>query len=98
MFWRKKHKCDVDNSIEQNKDNKKILENRIIELAELLGNTKKLVAKNFISGLFKGFGISIGFSLLSAVLIYILQKIIRLNIPIISEYITDIIDIVEKNR
>lgn len=77
---------------------KKSAENIVIELAELLGNTKKLFIKNFFSGLFKGFGISIGFSIFSAVIIYSMQKIIRLNIPIISEYITDIVDIVEKNR
>jgi len=98
LFEKRKHKNDVDSNINEYKENKKVLENRVIELAELLGNTKKLILKNFISGVFKGFGISIGFSLFSAALIYLLQKIIRLNIPIISEYIMDIIDIVEKNH
>ena len=78
--------------------NKNIEENNILELSEVLGNTKKLFVKNFFSGIIKGIGIGIGFSILSAILIYILQKIIRLNIPVISEYIADIIDIVQKNR
>ena len=78
--------------------NKNIEENNILELSEVLGNTKKLLVKNFFSGIIKGIGIGIGFSILSAILIYILQKIIRLNIPVISEYIADIIDIVQKNR
>ena len=77
---------------------KKIKEYNILELSEVLGNTKKLFVKNFFSGIIKGIGIGIGFSILSAILIYILQKIIRLNIPVISEYIADIIDIVQKNR
>lgn len=78
--------------------NKNIEQNNILELSEVLGNTKKLLVKNFFSGIIKGIGIGIGFSILSAILIYILQKIIRLNIPVISEYIADIIDIVQKNR
>ena len=96
MFKRKRFKETVDKQIE--KINNNMVENHILEISELCGGTKKLLLKNFLSGIVKGFGISIGFSLFSAVIIYILQKIIRLNIPIISEYITDIVDIVEKNR
>ena len=92
MFKRKKIKNCID------KLNSNMVENHILELSELCGGTKRFLLKNFLSGIVKGFGISIGFSLFSAVIIYILQRIIRLNIPIISEYITDIVDIVEKNR
>ena len=53
---------------------------------------------DFISGVVKGIGISVGFSLFSAIIVFVLQRIIRLNIPVISEYIMDIVDIVEKNR
>lgn len=80
------------------KINKTIERNNILELAEILGNTKKMLVKNFFSGIAKGVGIGIGFSLLTAVLVYLLQRIIRLNIPIISEYITDIVEIVENNK
>lgn len=72
--------------------------NRILELAELLDNKKKLFVRNFMSGIFKGIGIGIGFSILTAVLVYILQKIVKLNIPIISEYIVDIIEIVKNAK
>ena len=96
MIRRKKFKESLDKQI--NKINNNMVENHILELSELCGGTRKLLFKNFLSGIVKGFGISIGFSLFSAVIIYILQKIIRLNIPVISEYITDIVDIVEKNR
>lgn len=80
------------------KINKTLEKNNLLELSEILGNTKKMLVKNFFSGISKGLGIGIGVSLLTAVLIYFLQKIIRLNIPIISEYITDIVEIVENNK
>lgn len=67
----------------------------IFELMELLGNKRKMFVRNFIAGISKGIGIGIGFTLLSAILIIILQKIVTLNLPIIGGYISDIVDIVE---
>lgn len=78
--------------------NKNMMRNNIIELSEILGNTKKMIIRNFFSGISKGIGIGIGFSLLTAVLVYFLQRLVRLNIPVIGEYITDIVDIVQKSK
>lgn len=75
-----------------------LTKNNLIDLAEILGNRKELLIRNLISGIAKGIGIGIGFSLLTAILIFILQKIVTLNIPVIGDYITDIVDIVERNR
>ena len=69
--------------------------NKVLDLVELAGNTKKFLIRNFTSGIIKGIGIGIGFSIITALIIYILQKIIKLNIPIISKYISDIVNIVE---
>ena len=71
---------------------------KFIDLTEILGNRKELIIRNLISGIAKGVGIGIGFSLLTAILVIILQKIVTLNIPVIGDYITDIVDIVENNR
>ena len=68
---------------------------RIAELSELIGNWKQIIIKNFFSGIFKGVGIGIGFTIITAILVYILQKIVKLNIPIIGQYISDIVEIVE---
>ena len=65
--------------------------NNILDLLELLGNKKQLLIRNFLSGIAKGIGIGIGFSLLTAVLVIILQKIVTLNIQ-------DIMDIVEGSK
>ena len=56
-------------------------------------NKKEIIKRNFIAGMAKG----VGFSIISAIIVYILQKIIKLNIPAISDYITDIVAIVQKN-
>ena len=75
-----------------------LTKNNLIDLAEILGNRKELLIRNLIAGMAKGIGIGIGFSLLTAVLIIILQKIVTLNIPVIGDYIGDIVEIVDRNR
>lgn len=78
--------------------NKVWLNNNLIDLSEILGNRKELIKRNLISGIFKGIGIGIGVTIVTAIIIYILQKIVKLNIPVIGEYISDLMDIVQKTR
>lgn len=75
-----------------------LTKNNIIDLVEILGNRKEMLKRNILAGIAKGVGIGIGFSILTAILIIILQKIVSLNIPIIGDYITDIVEIVDRNR
>ena len=87
---------DLENKLD--KLNNVLQKNNVLELSDLLGNTKKLIFRNFFAGISRGIGIGIGVTILTAILIYILQKIVRLNIPIIGQYISDIAEIVEKNK
>ena len=80
-----------------NRLNKNLLENNIIDIAQLLGNRKRLLTTNLIAGISRGVGIGIGVTVISAALVIILQKIVTLNIPVIGEYIADIVDIVQKS-
>ena len=75
--------------------NNSLEKSNIFELMELLGNKKKMFVRNFIAGISKGIGIGIGFTLLSAIIVIVLQKIVTLNLPVIGDYIADIVDIVE---
>ena len=67
-------------------------------ITQLLGNRRKLLWVNLISGISRGIGIGIGVTIITALIIWILQKIVTLNIPIIGEYIADIVEIVQKSR
>lgn len=75
-----------------------LMKNKVLDLVELLGDRKKLFFRNLWSGMVKGIGIGIGVTVITAILIIILQKIVTLNIPVIGEYISDIVDIVERSR
>ena len=75
-----------------------LTKNKILELAELLGNKKELIFRNIWSGIAKGIGIGIGVTIITAIIIIVLQKIVTWNIPVIGEYIADIVDIVQNSR
>ena len=81
---------------EIDKLNKNLERTRIYEIAEILDSKSKMFFRSVLSGIGKGIGI--GFYLITAVLIWLLQYIVRLNIPVIGKYISDIVDIVELNR
>ena len=78
--------------------NKIMLEGNFVELSYLLGNKKEMFIRNFFAGISRGVGIGIGVTIITAILVIILQKIVTLNIPIIGEYIADIVEIVQKSR
>ncbi len=69
---------------------------RIREYMILTDSRRRLFAVNFISGLGKGFGQAIGFTVLTAMAVYLVSKWV--NIPIIGEYIAEFLDIIDKYR
>ena len=78
--------------------NKIMQEGNFVELAYLLGNKKEMFIRNFLAGISRGIGIGIGVTIITAILVMILQKIVTLNIPVIGEYISDIVEIVQRSR
>ena len=64
----------------------------------ILGSKKEIIKRNLLAGIARGIGGGIGFTIITAVIIYFLQKIVRLNIPIIGEYIKDIVDLVQRTQ
>ena len=75
--------------------NKKIENNKIKEYVILMEDTKKLLWKNFIAGIARGLGTGIGVTILGAIILIILRRVVLLNIPVIGKYLKDILDIVE---
>lgn len=57
-------------------------------------NPYRLLWSNFLSGLARGLGGAIGFSIISALIILILQWVVRQNLPYISDFIADILNAV----
>ena len=70
----------------------------IAELSYILGNKKEILKRNLIAGISRGVGIGIGITIITAIIIILLRKLIMLNIPVIGDYIADIVEIVENSR
>lgn len=70
----------------------------IAELSYILGSKKEIIKRNLLAGISRGIGVGIGVTVITAILITLLNKIVKLNIPVIGEYIADIVEIVQKSR
>jgi hypothetical protein len=67
----------------------------IAEYVTMIENPRRLFWVNFWQGVARGFGMAIGFTILAGLVIYILQKIVVLNTPLIGSFIAEIVDIVQ---
>ncbi|MBP2649805.1 MAG: hypothetical protein H6Q74_630 [Firmicutes bacterium] len=68
---------------------------RIADYMELLQKPGRLIFVNLVAGIARGLGIALGATLVFALVIELLRRLILLNIPGIGEFIAQIIRIVE---
>lgn len=68
---------------------------RLAEYVQLLEHPWRLMYVNFIAGLARGVGIAIGFTILGAVLLYFLRILVMLNLPLIGDFIAEIVRMVQ---
>lgn len=64
---------------------------QIADYVQLLNRPWKLIWTNLLAGIFRGIGIALGFTVFATTIVYVLQFIGALNIPIIGDYITEIV-------
>jgi hypothetical protein len=70
---------------------------KLVDYVYYLEHPRKMLLANFLGGLSRGFGAAIGFTLLAALVMYILQKVVKWNLPVIGKFISEIVNIVESN-
>ena len=62
----------------------------------LLNNPRRYLLVNFTGGIFRGLGFALGATLLAALLLYFLQRLVVLNLPLIGDFIAELIKIVNE--
>ena len=70
---------------------------RIAEYVQYLEHPWRLLWSNFLIGVARGLGITIALAIILAILFFILQHIVMLNLPFISDLITKMIYTVQEN-
>ncbi|WP_028611206.1 DUF5665 domain-containing protein [Paenibacillus harenae] len=68
---------------------------QIADYVRLLNKPWTLIWKNLLAGTARGIGIAIGFTFFAATILYVLRILGALNLPIIGDYIADIVRIVQ---
>lgn len=68
---------------------------QIADYVMLLNRPRRLIIINLYTGIARGVGIAIGFTVFTAVILYLLRMLGALNLPIIGDFIADIVKIVQ---
>lgn len=67
----------------------------LAEYIDMLNNPKRYLWINFTAGMARGLGIAIGVTILGALVVYFLQRLVLLNLPLIGDFIADIVRLVQ---
>ncbi len=70
---------------------------KFVDYVYFLEHPRKMLWANFVAGLARGFGIAVGFTILGAVAIYFLNIIVKINLPYIGQFISEIVKIVQSS-
>jgi len=95
MITRKDLLESIDEKIERLSHN--LEKSKIADYVFFLEHPRKLLFTNFMAGLARGFGAAIGFTIISALVLYLLRTVVMLNLPVIGDFISEIVDIVQNN-
>ncbi|HEY3426412.1 MAG TPA: DUF5665 domain-containing protein [Negativicutes bacterium] len=71
---------------------------RIAEYMELLEKPRKLIVTNFIAGVSRGLGFAIGTTIIFAIVVEILRRIILINIPLLSDSLIEILKLIDLKK
>ncbi|QGP92946.1 hypothetical protein MGLY_23390 [Neomoorella glycerini] len=68
----------------------------VAEWIELYHRPWRLLYLNFAAGVARGLGIAVGFTILGAIVIYIIRELALLNLPVIGKLIAEIVRMVQQ--
>lgn len=68
---------------------------RLSEFVAYEKNWKKRLLMQFVGGIARGLGTAVGFTLLGALVVWLLQGLVQRNLPIIGDFLTQLLNLVE---
>ena len=71
---------------------------RLDEYLEHVANRRRLVMVNILYGMARGFGFMLGFSVLGAALVVTLGRLAVQNVPLIGDFLADVLAHAERMR
>lgn len=71
---------------------------RIADYMDLLEKPRKLILTNFVAGVARGLGFAIGTTIIFAIVVETLRRLILINIPVLSDYLVELIKFIELRK
>ena len=68
---------------------------KLAEYVRYQSDRKRRLRDAFLEGVLRGLGFMVGFSMLGALVIYLLQGLARQNLPLIGDYVAKVVMLVE---
>ena len=69
---------------------------RLPEYIRYLENRRRFMLMQFLGGLARGLGMAVGFTILGAALVLMLQSLAQRNLPVIGDFLADVVRIVQR--
>ncbi len=69
---------------------------KLPEYIRYLDDRKRFIRTQLVAGLLRGVGMAIGFTLLGAVIVLILQRLAQQNLPLIGNFLVEVVEFVQK--
>ncbi len=69
---------------------------KIAEYVDLMNRPWRLIYLNTIGGIFRGLGMAVGFTLLGAMVIYVLTRSFIPNLPVIGNFLGELVWIIQQ--
>ena len=65
------------------------------EYLEFVSNRKRMLWRNLLYGMVRGLGFTLGFTVLGALVIVLLKNLVLENIPVIGDFLAEVIHAIE---
>lgn len=65
------------------------------DYVRFLDDRRRFYRMHFVAGIIRGLGSAIGFTILGAVLVLLLQDLAQRNLPVIGDFLADIVNMVQ---
>jgi hypothetical protein len=69
---------------------------RLSEYIRYVDDRKRLLLSHFLGGVARGVGMAVGFTILGAILVILLQRLAQRNLPVIGDFLAQIVGIVQR--
>ena len=69
---------------------------RLPEYIRYMEDKRRFMLMQFLGGVARGLGMAVGFTILGAVLVMVLQGLAQRNLPVIGDFLAEIVRIVQR--